>query len=150
MLALKKRFADASYVYLPEDQPCPSIPAGNPLLIDEAQRLPRRVRRQVFIAGSTLVLATHKDLTRPLKKFGYTVVTERIGLGLTAERLVDILNRRINASRRDPRRSSPQVGLADAEELIRRFGTDIRQIESYLYDVVQSQENHHGQMRFID
>lgn len=44
MLALMNRFPDASYVYLPENGPCPAIADGNPLLIDEAQRLPRTAR----------------------------------------------------------------------------------------------------------
>ena len=43
MLALAQRFPESSYVYLPEDGPCPAIAEGNPLLIDEAQRLPRAV-----------------------------------------------------------------------------------------------------------
>ena len=150
MLAIGKQFPRASYVYLPEDQPCPTIPIGEPLLIDEAQRLPWRVRRKVFASGATLVLATHKDLSAAMRRFGYNVTTERIGLSLSARHLVEMLNRRIKASRRDLQSPTPLVGLDDAEELIRRFGTDVRGIESYLYDIVQSQVNHHGEMRFID
>lgn len=152
MLAIRKQFPLASYVYLPEDEPCPAIPDGQPLMIDEAQRLPRRIRRTVFGSGATLILATHKDLSAALRRSGYTVSTERIGLSLSAEQLVEMLNRRIEASRRDRDRdrSEPRVSVDDGEELIRRFGTDIRAIESYLYDIVQSQVNHHGEMRFID
>ncbi|QDV47826.1 hypothetical protein Enr13x_77380 [Stieleria neptunia] len=150
MLAIGKAFPSASYVYLPEDQPCPTIPAGEPLLIDEAQRLTWRVRRKVFASGTTLVLATHKDLSPALRRAGYTVTTEKIGLSLSVGKLTEILNRRIAASRRDPRQPVPRINDEDAETLIRRFGTDVRSIESYLYDIVQSQVNHHGEMRFID
>lgn len=150
MLAIGKRFPSASYVYLPEDKPCPAIPAGEPLLIDEAQRMPWKVRRQIFASGATLVLATHKDLSTPLRRAGYTVTTDRIGLSLSVEQLTEILNRRIRASRRDDRLPVPKISNADAAELIRRFGTDVRSIESYLYDIVQSQVNQHGEMRFID
>lgn len=150
MLALARRFPSASYVYLPEDQPCPAIPAGTPLLIDEAQRLPWRVRRKVFSSGVTLVLATHKDLTRTLRRSGYSVTTEKIGLTLSPQQLTLILNRRIEASRRDPKKPSPRINETIAGKLIGRFGTDIRGIESHLYDIVQSQVNHHGEMRFID
>ena len=149
MLAIAKRFPSASYVYLPEDGICPAIPEGDPLLIDEAQRLPWRIRRRIFATGVTMVLGTHRDLTRPLRRAGYQVATERIGLSLSADKLAEILNRRINASRRDVRQPSPQVGVDVAARLIERFGTDIRGIESYLYDVVQSQEHDHGEMRFI-
>ncbi|KAA5542752.1 hypothetical protein FYK55_14625 [Roseiconus nitratireducens] len=150
MLAIQRAFPTACYVYLPEDQPCPSIPQGEPLLIDEAQRLPRRVRKDLLATGVTLVLATHRDLTRPLRRAGYQVFTQRIGLTLGPSELAEMLNRRILASRRDPQLPVPRISLRDAAELIRRFGTDVRAIEGYLYDTVQSQVNDHGEMRFID
>jgi hypothetical protein len=150
MLAIARQFPSASYVYLPEDEPCPSIPCGTPLMIDEAQRLPRKVRRTIFGSGETLILATHRDLTGPLRRSGYEVTTERIGQELSAELLTEMLNRRINASRRDLRQPAPLLQVTEAEELIRRYGTNIRSIESYLYEVVQSQVNDHGKMRFIN
>lgn len=150
MLAIAKQFPSASYVYLPEDQPCPAIPVGEPLLIDEAQRLPWRVRRKVFSSSATLVLATHKNLAPALRRSGYTVTTERIGLSLSPSQLAEILNRRLKASRRDPQAACPLVTVDVAADLIRRFGTDVRGIEGYLYDIVQSQVNQHGEMRFID
>ncbi|MEO1526014.1 MAG: hypothetical protein AAFX06_11300 [Planctomycetota bacterium] len=150
MLTLHQRFEDSVYVYLPEDEPCPAIPLGSPLLIDEAQRLPRRVLRRVAESGSTLILGTHRDLSRPLRRHDYEVVTHRIGLTLSPAKLATMLNRRIAASRRDPDAPVPSLSLEVAGELTRRFGTDIRGIESYLYDIVQSQVEHHGEMRFID
>lgn len=150
MLAIRKQFPTATYVYLPEDAACPTIPEGQPLLIDEAQRLPWGIRRKIFRSGATLVLATHKDLSASLRRHGYTVTTDRIGLSLSELQLVEILNRRIQASRRDSNQSAPQISIDDAQELIRRFGTDIRGIECYLYDIVQSQVKDHGEMRFID
>lgn len=150
MLALGARFIDSAYVYLAEDEPCPAIPMGSPLLIDEAQRLPRAVLRMLCRNGVTLILGTHRDLSRTLRRSGYQVATQRIGLTLSATKLANLLNRRIDASRRDPKLPAPQLSVEIAERLIRRFGTDIRGIESYLYDVVQSQVEHHGEMRFID
>jgi len=150
LLALLKIFPRAAYVYLPEDQPCPPIPDGHPLLIDEAQRMPRRVRRAVLASGSTLVLATHKDLTRPLRHAGYQVQTRQIGASLSPLKLTEILNRRIQASRRDAAKPAPTIRVEAAAELIRRFGSNVRSIESYLYDIVQSQVDHQGEMRFID
>jgi hypothetical protein len=149
MLALMNRFPDASYVYLPEDGPCPAIAEGNPLLIDEAQRLPKRACRSVFATGLPLVLATHRDLARMLRSFGYHVHTERIGEGNTAELVQRLLNRRIEASRLQDG-PVPVVSMYAASRLVKLFGGDIRGIEHYLYERVQTQVVRHGEMRFID
>ena len=149
MLKLAKRFDDSSYTYIPEDQPCPPIPAGWPVLIDEAQRMPRRVRREVFASGLPLILATHRDLARRLRRFGYSVHTERIGTSNTPELLCQILNRRIEASRLASG-SIPVISLDFSRHLFQQFGTDIRGIENHLYEIVQAQVNHHGQVRFDD
>ena len=149
MLALAGKFSDASYVYLPEDGPCPAIPEGNPLLIDEAQRLPRKLRRRIFATGLPLVLATHVDINRQLRRFGYAVHTESIGDGNTPELLCQLLNRRIEASRLKLG-PVPIVSLDDARQLVRQFGSDIRSIEHYLYERVQNQVAQHGEMRFVD
>ncbi|QDT08716.1 hypothetical protein [Planctomycetes bacterium K23_9] len=155
MLALAHAMADASYVYLPEDGPCPSIAVGRPILIDEAQRLPRKVGKAVFASGLPLVLATHRDLSRSLRRFGYSVDTQSIGAANTPELICKLLNRRVEASRREPDVAVPRLSLHDATVLVRKFGSDVRSMESYLYDVVQSQSFvslglDHGQMRFVD
>jgi hypothetical protein len=149
MLALLSKFPDASYVYLPEDGPCPAIPEGNPLLIDEAQRLPGKAVGQVFASGLPLVLATHVDMSRHLRRFDYGVHTERIGEGNTPELIRQLLNRRIEASRlrEGP---LPILSLGDARRLVQRFGSDVRRMEHYLYERVQTQVVHHGEMRFVD
>lgn len=149
MLVLAASFADAHYVYLPEDEPCPAIAEGSPLLVDEAQRLPKRVRRSIFATGLPLVLATHRDLTRSLRRFGYQVHTECIGQGNNARLLAEVLNRRIEASRLAAG-PVPELSVQDAETLVQRFECDFRGIEGYLYERVQAQKFHHGEMRFID
>lgn len=149
MLALASRFPAASYVYLPEDRPCPPIAAGSPLLIDEAQRMPLAAWRLITATGLPLVLATHRDLGRRLKRFGYTVSTERIGDGNTPELVCELLNRRIEGSRLHSG-PLPTVSLAEARGLVQRFGSDIRGIEHHLYERVQTQVNQHGKMRFVD
>ena len=150
MLVLAAAMADSAYVYLPKDEPCPAIPVGNPLLIDEAQRLPRSVRRRVFAAGLPLVLATHRDLSRSLMRAGYQVQTRQIGQTNDAALLHQVLNKRIQASRLDPRGDVPVITARDAATLVDRFGSNIRAIESYLYEFVQTQVFRDGEMRFID
>ncbi|WP_345683285.1 hypothetical protein [Novipirellula caenicola] len=149
MLALLRHFPDASYVYLDEQLPCGAIAEGVPLLIDEAQRLPRKVMHRVFATGLPLVLATHRDLTRPLKKAGYGVTTYRLGDTNNARLVAESANRRIEASRLGPG-PIPRLSIRDADALVSRFGSDIRGIEGYLYDQVQHQVYSDGEMRFID
>ncbi|QDT02424.1 hypothetical protein K227x_08000 [Rubripirellula lacrimiformis] len=159
MLAIAHQWAGSCYVYLPEDGPTPPIPMADLLLIDEAQRLPGKLRRRVFATGMPLVLATHRDLSRSLARQGYQVHTESIGDGNDVRLIQQILNARIEAARW---KSSPvpEVTLRDAEALFARFGSDIRQLEHFLYDRIQnqvmgspmkaSQVIQNGQMRFVD
>ncbi|MFK8113435.1 MAG: hypothetical protein AB8B91_14620 [Rubripirellula sp.] len=149
MLSLADQLPESQYVYLPEDGPCPAIAAGSPLLIDEAQRLPKCVFPLVFSAGIPLVLGTHRDLSRHLKRFGYQVHTEHIGDENSATLLHRLLNRRIEAARLDAGRI-PVVSPEDADWLVNRFGSDVRGVESYLYEKTQTQVVEHGQMRFVD
>lgn len=149
MLKLGSQLPESSYTYLPEDRPCPPIPSGNPVLIDEAQRLSRHVRSVLFSTALPMVLATHRDLSRPLKRAGYAVRTERIGNANSPELLCKILNRRIEAARLTEG-PIPVITIKFARQLVRRFGTNIRGIESHLYELVQTQVTDHGQVRFED
>lgn len=149
LLALRKRFPASSYVYLPEEGPCAAIAEGNPVLIDEAQRLPAEARRRIFATGLPLVLATHRDMSRQLRRFRYDVHTEWIGDGNTPELICQLLNQRIEASRLHAG-AVPILTLDESRQLVQRFGSDIRGIEHYLYQRVQTQVAHHGEMRFID
>jgi len=156
MLALEQFLPAASYVYLDEDLSCGAIPSGNPLLIDEAQRLPRDVMRTLFSTGLPLILATHRDLSRSLRRFGYKVTNYPLGPSNDASLIMQAMNRRIEASRLETPRVEPgpvpvpRLSIKDAETLVHRFGSDVRAIESYLYEQVQKQVNSDGEMRFVD
>lgn len=132
MLKLRSQLRESSYTYIPERPPCPPIGAGNPVLIDEAQRLSRAARHRVFASGCSLILATHRDLSRILRKYGYRIYTEHIGEGNSPQLVLELLNRRIEASRLRCG-SIPQLSLADAEMLVAEFGSDIRSMENELY-----------------
>jgi len=159
LLALLHREPAASYVYLAEDEPCGAIAVGKPVMIDEAQRLPRRLRGIVFASGLPLVLATHRDLSKPLRRAGYEVHTEQIGQTNDASTVHRIMNRRIEAARLD-KGPLPHLSLDQAERLVDQFGSNIRSMEAYLYDVVQQQRraawktqaeakgNEDGELRF--
>lgn len=150
LLALQARLPQGAYVYLPEVGGCPPIPQGRPLLVDEAQRLPWRVRRRLLATGTPLVLGTHVDLIGPLRRSGYRVHTVQVAAGLDPQRLTEILNRRIAAARLAAG-PVPEVAVADAQRLIARWGDDIRSIEGFLYERIQQHAGEHrGEVRFID
>lgn len=149
LLALRAKLPRSSYAYLGENLPCPAIPEGRPVMIDEAQRLTKLVKHRVFSTGLPLVLATHADLSRTLGRYGYTVHTQHVGLSNGPELVEELLNRRIEASRLCDG-PIPMVSREDAVCLVNRFGTDIRQMEHYLYERIQFQVTHNDKMRFID
>lgn len=138
MLKLRSHLPESSYTYIPEHLPCPPILSGNPILVDEAQRLSRSARRCVLRSRCSLVFATHNDLSKSLRKHGYRVHTEHIGESNGPELVCELLNRRIEASRLQSG-VIPVISIEDAELLVAEFGNDIRGIENRLY--LQFQKN---------
>lgn len=136
LLSIAAQCPAGAYVYLPEDQRCPAIPVGEPLFIDEAQRLPWLTRRKVFARGGPLVLGTHVDLCGPLRRAGYTVWTYHVGNDLTPQRLVRVLNRRVEIARLGYA-PLPEICEVEAAALIAQYGNDIRAIEDELYERFQ-------------
>lgn len=157
--ALGLRFPAAPYAYLPEDGPLPELPRvgkAKPsvpaLLLDEAQRLPRRRRRRLFRTlaerGATLGLASHQDLRRELEDAGLGVETT-VAAGLDPERLLAIVERRLEWARLERAdRPPPRPSHAQAEELIRRFGDDLRGLLDHLYEVYQERLSTGGDERW--
>ena len=135
LLAIKDCFPGAGYVHFPEGER-PPIPVGSPLLLDEAQRIPWWQRRKVFRTPGPLVLGTHRDFTTELQRYRRDVKTVEAGSATDAERLDKIFQRRIEFARRGPG-PVPQVPLATTEQLIARYGTDVRSMEGHLYDLFQ-------------
>ena len=138
MLKLRSTLPESSYTYIPERLPCPPILSGNPILVDEAQRLSRSARRSVLCSRCSLVFATHNDLSKSLRKYGYRVHTEHIGESNGPELVCELLNRRIEASRLQSG-VIPVISIEDAESLVAEFGNDIRGMENRLY--LQFQKN---------
>ena len=143
---LEALFPDVPYHYLAGGVSRPAMPqpvtAAGPvaLLLDEAQRLPSRRRRQLFVAvaraGRSLVLATHVDLSGELAAAGLACRTTVVA-DLVADDLLAILHRRIAWAQVD--NASPALPqLADAQRLIAEFGDDVRAILDHLYDRYQA------------
>lgn len=138
LLALKAVCPQAGYVHIPEGETRP-MPTGSPLLVDEAQRMTRRQRHAIFPAAVPLVLGTHRDFGRSLRRAGRNVTTIEVAQDSSPERLHRLLNLRIAASRRGPG-TVPQVSLPTAADLLDEFGPNIRAIVHQLYERIQAME----------
>lgn len=123
---------------------------GDPVMIDEAQRIPFPVRMAIFRRRVPLVIGTHRDFSRELRAFGYRVTTVRVGPQNDARHVAEVANARIAAARLKPTATVPVLSIGDAEALVARFGDDLRAIETFLYNRVQQQVGRDEQMRFVD
>lgn len=123
------------YLYLDEQSPLPELPRSGGLLLDEAQRLPRRRRRRLFGELRHLVLSSHEDLERELVAAGWRVRTVEVS-GDTGARLDEILERRIRWARLGPG-PLPRVSEATRRALARRHGDDLRSLLDQLYELFQ-------------
>lgn len=135
-LANSSQFANAVYVYVPPTGPYASFPDGVPLLVDEADRLPWLMRRKLFANRQVHAIAVHRSLQRGFARRGRCVLTIDVAIHGCADRLLAILNQRIIASESKPG-LSPRLNLSHVNELIRRYGDDIRAMEDYLYEHFQ-------------
>ncbi|MEZ6131562.1 MAG: hypothetical protein R3C59_23070 [Planctomycetaceae bacterium] len=131
LLAIRAQFANAAYVHIPEGQRI-KVPVGNPVLIDEAQRLTLWQQVRVFRQRVPLVLGTHRDFTKSLQRAGRRVQTIHVQYGTNVQRLYELANARIAWARRSSG-PVPTVTQETAQELLRKFGPDLRSSLHELY-----------------
>jgi len=136
LLALHARWEGSGYVHIPEGEQA-RVPQGNPLLIDEAQRLTWRQQRSVFQARIPLVLGTHYDFCESLRRAGRQVRTVAVERTMSPERLTRILNSRIHSVRRHDG-AVPSIRLETASQLLEQFGPNIRRVQHELYLIIQN------------
>jgi hypothetical protein len=136
LLAIRARFAEPGYVHIPEGEKA-AVPPGNPILIDEAQRLTWWQQRQLFRSRVPLVLGTHRDFSPELSRAGRQVRTVAVFERMSAQRLTRILNARIAWVRRD-QGPVPSVSCESAGHLLEQCGPDIRQILFEMYEKFQN------------
>jgi hypothetical protein len=132
LLALAAQFAENAYVHIPEGQRA-AIPAqGEPLLIDEAQRMTLMQQWTTFRSQRRLVLGTHSDFEPALRRAGRQVLTIAADQFTDATRVQNLLNARIEFARRDAG-PIPKISQATASLLFKQYGSDIRSIEHSMY-----------------
>lgn len=135
LLALREHLPTAPYLHLPEGGPCPHVPRARVLFLDETQRFSRWQRRQLWRRPASFVIGTHQDHRAEFERAGLQHETLELR-GLSPEQLSAILARRIEAARRGPG-EVPTLEAASVQQLIDRFGDDVRRVEGYLYEVFQ-------------
>ncbi len=139
LMALHQHFPDMPYLRFPEGmKKPPPIPDAPILFLDETQRLPARLRRQVFARKVSYAIGTHEDHSAELRRAGIDTVSIRIE-GLTPERLGQIVERRIEWARRGPG-PLPSVSPGMLAQLIADHGDDLAAILAHLYDEFQRRE----------
>ena len=136
LLAIRARFAESGYVHIPEGEKA-EVPSGNPILVDEAQRLTRWQQRQLFRSRAPLVLGTHRDFSQELTRAGRQVRTVAVSDRMSVKRLTRILNKRISWVRRG-QGHVPSISCESAGHLLNQFGPDIRQILFEMYEKFQN------------
>ena len=136
LLALAAHFADKAYVHIPEGQRAAIPETGEPLLIDEAQRLTLTQRWQTFRSDRRLILGTHTDYERALRRADRPILTIAANQFTNELRVHTLLNARIHAVRRDDG-PIPSITISTASKLFAKFGSDIRSIEHSMYDTFQ-------------
>lgn len=132
LLAIRLRFKEAGYVHIPEGERA-AVPDGSPILVDEAQRLTWRQRKRLFPERRPLVLGTHRDFESALRRAGRNVRTIQVHRSTTAERIHELLNRRIEHARRSSL-PVPSIRPATVKQLQERFGSDVRAMLGWMYE----------------
>ncbi len=136
LMALHRFFPDMPYLRFPENTRIPRIPHAPVLFLDETQRLPRGLRRRIFSRRGSFVIGTHEDHSAELAQAHVETVSILLS-GMTAERLVQIIERRLEWARRGP---GPLPRLSDSKItwLIEAFGDDLSAILGCLYEEFQA------------
>ena len=124
---------NSSYVYLPEDEPCPAFQWEIPSL--SMARLPRKESNSCSRQASQS--RNPRDLRKHLERYGYCK-NDYHRRGEPTEHVQTGLNRRIEASRLGPG-PIPKIDTDEASRLHQAHGTDIRSIERELYHQFQNQ-----------
>ena len=138
LLALHAYFPQVPYFHFAEGAFIPQIPEAPLLFLDETQRLPRSLRRQVFSRPASFVIGTHLDHSGEFKKAGKEFLAVYLK-GLAAEQLDRIIRRRVEWARRSPG-PVPEVTLPEVQRLIHKYGDDVFTILRVLYEKFQALE----------
>ncbi len=140
LLVLESLLPGSRRVYFPEHGRRPRLPVDSRVLIvDEAQRMGWRRRRQMLRHRGPLVLSTHEDLSNHLQRNGFALWTIDVGQPKPSSVVAEVLNRRIAASlTNDSLLPNYTVDEQLAQHLNNRFTGNLRTIEAFLFESFQA------------
>lgn len=136
LMALHRFFPDMPYLKFPENTRIPRIPHAPVLFLDETQRLPPGLRRRIFSRRGSFVIGTHEDHSVELAQAHVETVSIHLS-GMTAERLAQIIDRRLEWARRGPG-PLPRLSASRIDLLIHAYGDDLSAILARLYEEFQA------------
>lgn len=136
LLAMLAAIPGAVYSSIPIGEPPAIRTDGDPVLIDDAQWLTRRLRKHLFRGHLRLVLATHRDYSSELLHAGRPLLTLSSETTADSETLCRRLNARIEAVRRGPGRI-PVISQHTASLAWIRHGPDMRSVLGRLFHIFQ-------------
>ncbi|MEZ6035033.1 MAG: hypothetical protein R3C17_18215 [Planctomycetaceae bacterium] len=136
LLVLASHFAHGTYIHIPEGRRVTIPSVGDPLLIDEAQRLTKIQQWLIFRSRRRLILGTHEDFEQSLCRADRPALTIAADRFTNEGRVHTLLNARIQFARRADG-PIPSVTLQTASRLFTQFGSDIRSIEHSMYQTIQ-------------
>ncbi len=135
LMALHGFFPDMPYLRFPENTKIPRIPRAPVLFLDETQRLPRGLRGRIFSRKGSFVIGTHEDHSPELAWAGIELVSIHLS-GMTAKRLEEIIERRLEWARRGPG-PLPCLSASKITQLIEAYNDDLSAILGSLYEEFQ-------------
>lgn len=136
LIALHQFFPAMPYLKFPENTRIPRIPRAPVLFLDEAQRLPAGLRRRIFSRKGSFVIGTHEDHSLELARAGIDMLSIHLS-GITAERLAQIIERRLEWARRGPG-PLPHLSASKIIELIEAYDDNLSAILGCLYEEFQA------------
>lgn len=140
LLALQNCYPHCTYTWMPEGEYVSVNTNGDPVFVDEAQRLSRKQQASLWRGKKRLVLATHQNFAQSLRSAGRPVLTIEARRNTSPAHVHAIMNERIRLFRRSLE-PVPEVSLSVAEQLCERYGSDIRAMLGCLYEHFQSMKD---------
>lgn len=136
------RLAAYEYLTIGQDSFNTPLPGLNVFLLDEAQRLRASERRRLLAAAQAnvrVILGSHEDLTPLFAAAGLRLSTARLD-NFGPAHLAAVLERRLAAAALPNAASLVTLDPSGLAYLTATFGTNLRGIERFLYEVFQRLE----------
>jgi hypothetical protein len=139
LLAIRRHFPGAPYIFVPEEGPKPAIPEAAVLFIDRFHALNWRTRAGVLRRTASFAIVSHAHHRSEYVRAGLDY--EVIALPpFSLDKLTEYIEARIAYFRRDPGRPVPTVDRELLGRLRSRLGGE-HELSDYLYDLFEELES---------